>query len=138
MLIVAHSTEKDQPLPLENYSGKVVLIVNTASKCGFTPQYEGLEKLYKKLKTDHGDDFEILGFPCNQFGRQEPGSADEIENFCQVNYGVSFKIVSEHLLLAHIFYHLCSRFAKLLEVIGFAVQEPDFGSDDERLIPTFL
>eukprot|EP00761_Pharyngomonas_kirbyi_P011067 gb/GECH01011091.1/.p1 GENE.gb/GECH01011091.1/~~gb/GECH01011091.1/.p1 ORF type:complete len:171 (+),score=37.93 gb/GECH01011091.1/:1-513(+) len=70
-----------------DYKGKVVLVVNTASKCGFTPQYEQLESLYKKHK-DEG--LMILGFPCNQFASQDPGSNDEISNFCQVNYGVSF------------------------------------------------
>ena len=72
---------------LAEYKGKVVLIVNTASKCGFTPQYAGLEAIYEKYK-DQG--FVILGFPCNQFGAQEPGSETEIEQFCQVNYGVKF------------------------------------------------
>lgn len=72
---------------LAEYKGKVVLIVNTASKCGFTPQYAGLEALYEKYQ-DQG--FVILGFPCNQFGAQEPGSESEIEQFCQVNYGVKF------------------------------------------------
>ncbi len=73
--------------PLNSYSGKVLLVVNTASKCGFTPQFEGLETLYKRYK-DKG--LEILGFPCNQFGNQDPGSNDEITEFCQLNYGVSF------------------------------------------------
>lgn len=72
---------------LSEYAGKVVLIVNTASKCGFTPQYTGLEALYEKYK-DRG--FVILGFPCNQFGAQEPGGPADIEQFCQVNYGVKF------------------------------------------------
>jgi glutathione peroxidase len=72
---------------LKDYKGKVILIVNTASKCGFTPQFEGLEKLYGKYK-DQG--LVILGFPCNQFGQQDPGSNDEIQEFCQINYGVSF------------------------------------------------
>ncbi len=72
---------------LADYKGKVLLIVNTASKCGFTPQFEGLETMYEKYK-DRG--FEILGFPCNQFGKQDPGSNDEIMEFCQLNYGVSF------------------------------------------------
>jgi glutathione peroxidase len=72
---------------LAEYRGQVLLIVNTASKCGFTPQYEGLEKLYEDL---HPKGLTILGFPCNQFGSQEPGGADEIGQFCQVNYGVSF------------------------------------------------
>lgn len=73
--------------PLQTFEGKVVLIVNTASKCGFTPQYAGLETLYKKYK-DQG--FEILGFPCNQFGAQEPGTSNEIGAFCTKNYGVEF------------------------------------------------
>jgi len=72
----------------------VILVVNTASKCGFTPQYGGLEELYKKLHDAHPD-FEILGFPCNQFGGQEPAGDDEIQSFCQVNYGVSFPILGK-------------------------------------------
>jgi glutathione peroxidase len=76
-----------KPVSLRDYDGKVMLIVNTASKCGFTPQYEGLEAIYKRYR-DRG--LVILGFPCNQFGEQEPGSADEIGAFCQKNYGVSF------------------------------------------------
>jgi glutathione peroxidase len=73
--------------PLSEYEGKVLLVVNTASKCGFTPQFEGLEELYNKY---HDQGLEILGFPCNQFGKQDPGSNDEIQEFCQLNYGVSF------------------------------------------------
>ncbi|GAB5415061.1 MAG: glutathione peroxidase [Congregibacter sp.] len=76
-----------QERSLEDYRGQVLLIVNTASKCGFTPQFAGLEALYEKHK-DEG--FTILGFPCNQFGGQDPGSNDEIMEFCQLNYGVSF------------------------------------------------
>ena len=72
---------------LTRYAGKVLLIVNTASQCGFTPQFAGLEALYTRYK-NRG--FEVLGFPCNQFGAQEPGSADEIGSFCQKNYGVTF------------------------------------------------
>ena len=72
---------------LGDYRGKVLLVVNTASKCGFTPQFAGLEEMYEKYK-DRG--LEILGFPCNQFGHQDPGSNDEIVEFCQLNYGVSF------------------------------------------------
>ena len=72
--------------------GKVVLVVNTASKCGFTPQYDGLEALYRKYK-DRG--FEIMAFPCNQFGGQEPGSADEIAEFCKVNFGLSFPLMAK-------------------------------------------
>jgi len=74
---------------LHDYKDKTIVVVNTASKCGLTPQYEGLEALYKKYK-DQG--LVVLGFPCNQFGSQEKGNADEIQEFCQVNYGVSFPI----------------------------------------------
>ncbi|KAJ5493067.1 Glutathione peroxidase-like peroxiredoxin HYR1 [Penicillium diatomitis] len=81
--------------PLSSLKGKVVLAVNTASKCGFTPQFEGLEKLYKDLKAQYPEDFEILGFPCNQFGSQDPGSNDEIQSFCQINYGVSFPVLGK-------------------------------------------
>ena len=81
------STIMGLPKSLADYKGKVLLIVNTASKCGFTPQYAGLQKLYE---TYHDKGFEILGFPCNQFMGQEPGSNEEIQNFCQVNYGVTF------------------------------------------------
>lgn len=95
MLLTINCAERGQEVPTTNYKGKVVLIVNTASKCGFTPQYEGLEKIYKSIKAKHPEDFEILGFPCNQFGSQEPGTDDEIQNFCQVNYGVSFPIMQK-------------------------------------------
>lgn len=74
---------------LENYRGKVLLIVNTASQCGFTPQYRELEALYQTYKSRG---LEILGFPCNQFGRQEPGNSQAIASFCQLNYGVSFPL----------------------------------------------
>jgi glutathione peroxidase len=76
-----------KPKSLEDYRGQVLLIVNTASKCGFTPQFAGLEELFE-LYRDRG--FTVLGFPCNQFGGQDPGSNDEITEFCQLNYGVSF------------------------------------------------
>jgi glutathione peroxidase len=72
---------------LETYKNKVLLIVNTASKCGFTPQFEALEALYQKYGKEG---FVVLGFPCNQFGNQDPGSSSEILSFCQINYGVSF------------------------------------------------
>ena len=77
---------------LVKYRGQVVLIVNVASKCGFTPQYEGLEALYRQFK-DQG--LMILGFPCNQFGSQEPGSDQEIQQFCSLNFGVSFPILAK-------------------------------------------
>jgi glutathione peroxidase len=79
-------------ISMETFSGKVILVVNTASKCGFTPQYAGLETLYEQYK-DKG--LVILGFPCNQFGNQEPGSEKEISEGCLVNYGVSFPMFSK-------------------------------------------
>ena len=80
------------PVDLARYAGQVLLIVNTASKCGFTPQYEGLEALYRKFK-DRG--FAVLAFPCNQFGAQEPGDAAEIANFCTVTYDVTFPLFAK-------------------------------------------
>ena len=81
-----------KPAPLADWQGQVVLIVNTASKCGFTPQYAGLEALYRKYR-DRG--FAVLGFPCNQFGAQEPGNAEEIANFCALTYEVDFPMMSK-------------------------------------------
>ena len=85
-------TKNGEDKSLKDYAGKVLLIVNTASKCGFTPQFKGLEEIYKQYK-DRG--FEILGFPCNQFAAQDPGSNDEIQTFCRLNYGVSFTIFAK-------------------------------------------
>ena len=79
-------------VPLDRYKGKVLLIVNTASECGFTPQYKGLEALHQRL---HGKGLEVLGFPCNQFGAQEPGTEKEIESFCEINYGVTFPLFAK-------------------------------------------
>ena len=81
-----------KPVDLGQYRGKVLLIVNTASKCGFTPQYQGLETLYREL---HPRGLEVLGFPCNQFGSQEPGSEAEIGAFCEKNYGVNFPMFAK-------------------------------------------
>ena len=78
--------------PLSEHQDKVLLIVNTASQCGFTPQFQGLEALYKQY---HSQGFEVLGFPCNQFGSQDPGSHEEIHQFCQTNYGVSFPMFAK-------------------------------------------
>lgn len=86
------TTNRGEELDLSEKQGKVLLIVNTASKCGFTPQYDGLEKLYEQY-ADKG--FEVLGFPCNQFGGQEPGNADEIAEFCKVNFGVTFPLMQK-------------------------------------------
>jgi len=86
------TTLQGQPADLSQYAGKVALVVNVASKCGFTPQYAGLQKLYDELE---GRGFVVLGFPSNDFGGQEPGSAEEIEGFCKKNYGVSFPMFSK-------------------------------------------
>jgi|TARA_B100000768_G_C11133377_1_gene312787 glutathione peroxidase len=83
---------KGQPVNLSDYEGKALLIVNTASKCGFTPQYEGLEKLQKKYGSDT---FSVLAFPCNQFGGQEPGTNEEIVEFCSLNYSNTFPVFSK-------------------------------------------
>lgn len=81
-----------QRVPLSQYKGKVLLIVNTASQCGFTPQYAGLEAVYKRL---HDKGLEVLGFPCNQFGKQEPGDAAQIGAFCERNFGVTFPMFAK-------------------------------------------
>lgn len=86
------TTLDGQPVDLSEYAGKVVLVVNTASQCGFTPQYEGLQKLHEK----YGDQgLVVLGFPCDQFGGQEPGDEETIGAFCQKNYGVTFPMMSK-------------------------------------------
>jgi glutathione peroxidase len=86
------NTISGKQVSLGDYKGKVLLIVNTASKCGFTPQFAGLEALYSEL---HAEGLEILGFPCNQFLKQDPGSDSEISEFCSLNYGVTFPMFSK-------------------------------------------
>lgn len=96
-----------KPVDLSVYKGKVLLIVNTASKCGFTPQYKGLQKIFEQY-VDRG--LEVLGFPCDQFGHQEPGSEADINSFCELNFGVSFPLFAKidvngkdaHPLFAHL------------------------------------
>ncbi|MGA4722007.1 glutathione peroxidase [Fictibacillus nanhaiensis] len=85
-------TIKGEKTNLDSYKGDVLLIVNTASKCGFTPQYKGLQSIYESHK-EQG--LSVLGFPCNQFGAQEPGSSDEIMEFCELNYGVNFPMFAK-------------------------------------------
>jgi glutathione peroxidase len=85
-------TLQGKPLPLSQFRGKPIVIVNTASKCGFTPQYKGLEQVWKDNK-DKG--LVVIGVPSNDFGKQEPGSADEIQSFCEINYGVDFPIAAK-------------------------------------------
>ncbi|WP_417610053.1 glutathione peroxidase [Owenweeksia hongkongensis] len=86
------STPGGKPIKMSDYKGKVVLIVNTATQCGLTPQFEGLEKLHQQYK---GQGLVVLGFPCNQFGGQEPLSNEEMESACQVNHGVSFQLTEK-------------------------------------------
>ena len=86
------TTLDGKPRPMADYRGKVLLIVNVASACGYTPQYTGLEALHRKY---HDGGFEVLGFPCNQFGGQEPGSADEIATFCSTKYDVTFPLFAK-------------------------------------------
>ncbi len=85
-------TISGKEISMEDFKGKTILVVNTASKCGLTPQFEGLEKLYKEYK-EKG--FVILGFPCDQFANQEPGTEDEIQQFCSINYGVTFPMFNK-------------------------------------------
>lgn len=104
---------------LEEYKGDVVLIVNTASKCGLTPQYEGLEALYREHKDDG---FVVLGFPANNFGKQEPGSDEEIAEFCEMNYGVSFPMFSKISVKGDDIHPLYQQLTSMPEPIGGEVQ----------------
>ena len=86
------TTNKGEPQTFSQYKDKVLLIVNTASACGFTPQYKGLEALYRKY---HDNGLQVLAFPCNQFGNQEPGTAEQIEHFCFAEYDVTFPVMAK-------------------------------------------
>lgn len=101
MSIYAYSakTIKGEEISLGEFKEKVLLIVNTASKCGFTPQYKELQQLYDEY---YPRGFEVLGFPCNQFGSQEPGTEDEIAAFCERNYGVTFRCLRKSMLMVKI------------------------------------
>ena len=142
-----------RPVKLDRYKGKVMLVVNTASQCGFTPQYKGLEKLYEKF---HEQGLEILAFPCNQFGEQEPGDEKEIAQFCELNYGVTFPMFAKTGVAAggaNPFYEMLAtasgsrprwNFHKYLvdrratKVVPFdtkvAPQDPKFVAEIERLL----
>jgi glutathione peroxidase len=122
-----------QDIPLSTYKNKAVLIVNVASKCGLTPQYEGLQKLYEQYKAQG---LEIIGFPANNFKQQEPGSNEEIQQFCQINYGVSFPVLSKISVVGedkHPLYQYLTQanpecigegFAERLKGFGIDVNEP--------------
>jgi glutathione peroxidase len=111
---------------LSDYNGKVLLIVNVASKCGYTPQYEGLEKIYKKYK-DKG--FEILAFPCNDFGHQEPGTNEEIEQFCKSKFGVTFRLFDKVKVLGN---DKCPLYARLTD--NSVTEKSDIGWNFEKFL----
>jgi len=123
---------------LEQYKGKVLVIVNTASECGFTPQYEGLEKIYEMYK---GQDFEILGFPSNQFQGQEPGKNQEIKSFCSINYGVTFQLFEKGDVRGETAQPLFKYLTEKATFQGFDMNNPDEkGLYDfiEKSYPEFL
>ena len=113
-------------IKLSDYNGKVLLIVNVASKCGYTPQYKGLEAIYKKYK-DKG--FEILAFPCNDFGHQEPGTNDEIKQFCKSKYDVTFKLFDKIKVLGD---DKCSLYARLTD--NSVTEKSDIGWNFEKFL----
>jgi glutathione peroxidase len=122
-----------KPLPLARFKGDVLLVVNTASECGYTPQYEGLESVWRNYR-DRG--LQVLGVPCNQFGEQEPGSAAEIGAFCQKNYGVSFPLTAKTDVkgkAAHPFYIWAASEAGLLGAPKWNFHKYLIGRDGEFL-----
>lgn len=112
---------RGQEVSLEQYKGKVLVIVNTASKCGFTPQYAELQQLYEKYR-DQG--LVILGFPCNQFGGQEPGSNEDVHTFCQINYGVTFPLSEKIDVLGDDRHPLFAYLTAQLPFEGFDLEDP--------------
>ena len=123
-IVVKDINNKD--VKLSDYNGKVLLIVNVASECGFTPQYEGLEKIYEEYK-DKG--FEILGFPCNDFGGQEPGSNEQITNFCSTKYNVTFKLFDKVKILGD---DKCGLYARLTN--NSVTEKSDIGWNFEKFL----
>ncbi|WP_028608345.1 glutathione peroxidase [Paenibacillus harenae] len=114
-------TIKGERVSMEPYKGKVLVIVNTASKCGFTPQYSDLQKLYEEYK-EHG--LEILGFPSNQFGEQEPGANSDVQSFCQINYGVSFPLFAKTDVRDETAHPLFKYLTEAAPFEGFDTSEP--------------
>jgi glutathione peroxidase len=127
-----------EEISLEKYKGKVLIIANTASKCGFTPQYADLEKLFEKYN-EKG--FEILGFPCNQFAEQEPGNNEEVKNFCQFNYGVSFQLFDKIDVRGTTMHPLFKYLTESIPFKGFDLNHPNgkiLKSFLEEKFPAFL
>jgi len=120
---------------LDQYKNKVLIIVNTASKCGFTPQYEGLETLYKDYK-DKG--FEVLGFPSNQFGDQEPGDNKEVKKFCELNYGVSFPLFEKIDVRGKTAHPLFNYLTEAEPFNGFGENGKSLNDFIEKTFPDFL
>ncbi|GGG74134.1 glutathione peroxidase [Paenibacillus radicis (ex Gao et al. 2016)] len=127
-----------EKVSLEQYKGKALVIVNTASKCGFTPQYSDLQKVYEEYK-DQG--LEILGFPSNQFGEQEPGSNSDVQSFCQINYGVSFPLFAKTDVRGEEAHPLFDYLTEQAPFEGFDTSAPSgkmLNSFLEEKLPSFL
>jgi len=121
-------------ISLEQYKGKVLVIVNTASECGFTPQYDGLEIIYEQYK-DKG--FEILGFPSNQFAGQEPGESQEIKNFCSINYGVTFQLFKKGDVRGENAQPLFKYLTEQAAFKGFDMNQPDEKGFSDFLVKSY-